>query len=66
MTNKEFKAFFKSEIEPNISATDKPALRQAWNDTIDGMCRDNKLPDKAMNWAHPRRFYNNGDMIKRR
>lgn len=66
MTNKEFRAFFKSEIEPTISASDKPALRQAWNDTIDRMHRDGKLPDKALNWLHPRHFYNNGDVMNHR
>lgn len=56
-TKKEFAQFFKSEIEPGISPTDKPALRQAWNDTIDGMCKAGELPERARDWSHPKRFY---------
>lgn len=58
MTNKQFRAFFKSEIEPTISASDKPALRQAWNDTIDGMHKSGQVHKRARNWIHPKRFYN--------
>ena len=56
-TKKEFVAFFKTEIEPFISSSDKPALRQAWNDTIDSMCKSDQLPDRARDWTHPKRFY---------
>lgn len=57
MNKKQFEAFFKSEIEPNIPKDDKPALRQAWNDTIDSYIKDGKLMKKAGDWAHPKRFY---------
>lgn len=56
-TKKEFTKYFRTEIESEISSTDKPALRQAWNDTIDFMTRDNQLPATAKNWGHPVRFY---------
>lgn len=58
MTRKQFAQFFKENIEPSIP--DRPALRQAWNDTIDGMCKDGKLSSKARDWSHPRRFYTYG------
>lgn len=57
MNRKQFEAMFKAEIEPNISQTDKPALRQAWNDTIDSMIKDGTLNKRAGNWSHPKRFY---------
>lgn len=60
MTRKEFNAFFKANIEPSIASNDKPALRQAWNDTIDAMCKAGNLPDRARDWSHPRRFYRYG------
>lgn len=52
-----FESFFKQFIEPTISKTDKPALRQMWNDLIDGMCKNGELPERARNWSHPKRFY---------
>jgi hypothetical protein len=56
-TKNEFSTYFKTHIEPGISSTDKPALRQAWNDTIDVMCKGNELPERARDWSHPARFY---------
>lgn len=56
ITRKEFEAYFKIEIEPHISKTDKPALRQTWNDTIDSLCKDKTLPERARDWSHPKRF----------
>ena len=56
MNKKDFEAFFKAEIEPGISKSDKPALRMAWNDLIDSMIRDRTLKERAGNWSHPKRF----------
>lgn len=60
MTRTQFNQYFKANIEPSISASDKPGLRQAWNDTIDSMCKDGQLNDRARDWRHPRRFYRYG------
>jgi hypothetical protein len=57
MTLKEFNKLFKLNIEFAIPASDKPALRQAWNDQIDAMCKNGQLPERARDWSHPRRFY---------
>lgn len=57
MNRPAFEQFFKEEIEVHISSTDKPALRQAWNDTIDAMIKDGSLHRRAGNWSHPKRFY---------
>lgn len=57
MRQKQFEAFFKNEIEPTIPKNDKPMLRQVWNDTIDSMCKDGILKERARDWGHPKRFY---------
>lgn len=61
-TKKEFVQFFQTEIEPNISATDKPALRQAWNDTVDELQKKGTLPKRAGNWSHPDHFYTDSEL----
>lgn len=60
MTRAQFNQYFKAYVEPSISASDKPALRWAWNNTIDIMCKDRALPARARDWRHPRRFYRYG------
>src|SRR5687767_8101318 len=60
MTRAQFEQYFKANIEPSISTNDKPALRQAWNDTIDAMCKAGELPDRARDWSHPQHFYKYG------
>lgn len=57
MTRAQFTKYFKGEIAASISPTDKPALRQAWNDTIDQMIKDGQLPERAGDWSHPKYFY---------
>jgi hypothetical protein len=64
-TKKEFERFFKAEIENTISSSDKPALREAWNDTIDIMTKSKELPDRARDWSHPARFYSASERPKR-
>lgn len=56
MNKSEFIAFFNDHIATNIPKDDKPMLRQAWNDTIDGMVKGNELNKRARNWAHPKSF----------
>jgi hypothetical protein len=46
MNRKEFEQYFKANIENDHSSTDKPALRAAWNQTIDSMIRDGRLPER--------------------
>lgn len=53
---KQFEQFFKNTIETHINKKDKPALRQAWNDTIDAMIKDGQLSERAGFWQHPDRF----------
>jgi hypothetical protein len=60
MTRTQFEQYFKANIEPSVTANDLPALRQAWNDTIDGMCKDGQLKANARDWKHPQRFYRYG------
>lgn len=62
-TKNQFAQYFKTEIEPTISASDKPALRQAWNDTIDGLCKAGTLPERARDWSHPDRFYTYNELL---
>ena len=33
---------------------DRPARREAWNNTIDFYIKDGMLPSSAANWAHPK------------
>lgn len=53
MTKKQFEEYFKTEVLPYIG-NDKPARRQAWNDTVDAFIRDGLLPESAGDWTHPR------------
>ena len=59
-TKKQFLQFFK-HIEKQIDPNDKPALRQAWNDSVDMYIRDKALPERAANWSHPARFYTDSE-----
>lgn len=64
-TKKQFEQYFRAYIEPEISSSDKPALRQAWNDTIDNMIKDGTLQERAGNWSHPDRFYWPSELVSR-
>ncbi len=61
MNKVQFSRYFKENIEPEIQSTDKPALRQAWNDHIDGMVKNGELKDNARDWSHPARFYTDSE-----
>lgn len=65
MTKKAFEIYFKSVIEKEINQTDRPALRQAWNDLVDNGIKDGTLPARAGNWSHPPRFYSPAERPKR-
>ena len=61
MTKAEFERYFKSEILPLVAERyeqdgipDKPARREAWNDTVDAYIQDGILPQSAGDWSHPR------------
>jgi len=61
MSKKDFESYFREEVLPYIAqqyeqdgVPDKPARREAWNDTVDAFIQDRQLPKSAENWAHPR------------
>ncbi len=60
MKKTEFLKYFR-EIESTIPKNDLPALREAWNNTIDSLCKDGSLQDSARNWSHPKRFYSKSE-----
>lgn len=49
----EFTKMFKDEYLSKISKTDKPAIREAWNNLIDSYIKDGQLPEKAGDWSCP-------------
>jgi len=53
MSKAEFTKMFKEEILSEIDKSDKPAIREAWNNTIDSYIKDGKLPEKAGDWSSP-------------
>ena len=58
MTKAEAVAEFNSEIRPLVVAkygpNDKPALREAWNDWTDGLCKARRITTKQYEtWVHP-------------
>jgi hypothetical protein len=60
MTKRQFEEMFREEVLPHLAARersgspDKPARREAWNNTVDVYIRDGTLPEAAGNWSHPR------------
>jgi hypothetical protein len=61
MTKRQFEEMFREEILPRLAERergvdfpDKPARREAWNNTVDAYIRDRQLPESAGNWTHPR------------
>lgn len=61
LTKAQFEDVFREEVLPHVidrferdGIPDKPARREAWNDTVDAYIRDRMLPEAAGNWAHPR------------
>jgi hypothetical protein len=61
LTKTQFEDLFREEVLPYVidryeqdGIPDKPARREAWNDTVDAYIRDRMLPEAAGNWSHPR------------
>jgi hypothetical protein len=61
MTKRQFEELFREEVLPSLveryeqdDIPDKPARREAWNNTVDAYIRDGALPEAAGNWTHPR------------
>jgi len=61
LTKRQFEEMFREDVLPYVieqyeqdGIPDKPARREAWNNTIDAYIRDRMLPEAAGNWAHPR------------
>lgn len=61
MTKKQFEALFKEHAIPQViqkyeqdGVPDRPARREAWNDTVDAYIKDGKLSERAADWSHPR------------
>jgi hypothetical protein len=61
MTKRQFEEMFREEVLPSLieryeqdGIPDKPARREAWNNTVDAYIRDRVLPEVAGNWTHPR------------
>lgn len=65
MFNREagFNKYFIDEILPNVikqyGPNDKPAIGQAYTDTLDGYHRDGMLPDSSNSWTLPDEVVNN-------
>lgn len=58
MTKAEAIAEFNAEVKPHVLAkygpNDKPAMREAWNDWTDGLCKDRRITQKQYDtWTHP-------------
>ena len=58
MTKREAVKEFKEHILPGVlkqyGPKDKPALRQAWNDWTDGLCKDKRITLKQYeSWDNP-------------
>jgi len=60
MTKKDFEHHFKTYIMPAVAARyeqdgipDKPARREAWNNTVDAYIKDGMLPERAGDWKKP-------------
>jgi len=58
LTKKEVEQIFKTEFkdflkECNTTPKDKPAKREAWNNYIDYLQKDNQINPKS-DWVHPK------------
>lgn len=53
-TKKDVLKYFNEYIKPTIPSDDKPALREAWNNYIDMLCKDGDITEKQYNnWSNP-------------
>ena len=58
MTKNEAVGFFRKEILPEVvrryGFSDRPAVRQAWNDYVDGLARRGLVTDRQRDtWSSP-------------
>lgn len=61
MTKREFELYFQEHVLPSVISRyeqdgipDRPARREAWNNSLDAMIQDGQLSRRAENWGHPR------------
>lgn len=61
LTKRQFEEMFREDVLPHVidryeqdGIPDRPARREAWNNTVDAYIRDRQLPEAAGNWSHPR------------
>jgi hypothetical protein len=51
---RQFEAYVLPRVEEQYSPTDKPAIRQAWNEWVDSLARDGRITEKqAFSWTSP-------------
>jgi hypothetical protein len=54
MTKKQVETMFKEEVLPFINRSDKPALREAWNNYTDLLCKDGQITIRQYEtWTQP-------------
>ena len=54
MTKKEFVEY----IIPRLSSTDKPKNRELWNNSIDTLCKNGLVSNRAKNWSKvPKKYF---------
>jgi len=55
MTKKQAETLFKDCYLPFIPKNDKPALREAWNNFTDSLCKNGEITLRQYEtWTHPR------------
>lgn len=59
MTKREADKIWRQELRPRVLRkypNDKPALREAWNDWTDGLCKDGQITQRQYDrWLCPER-----------
>jgi len=54
MNKKQAVQEFKENILPFIPSNDKPAIREAWHNFTDSLCKDGSITSKQYhNWVNP-------------
>lgn len=54
MTKKQAEKYFKESFLPFIPSNDKPAIREAWHNYADFLCKDGSITSKQYhNWVNP-------------
>ena len=54
MTKREAVKLFRELVLHSIPATDKVAMRCAWNDYTDSLCKDRAITERQYNnWSNP-------------